>query len=88
MHTALARAYLALGDLARAEREVQTALEFSERQLERGHEGWARLAAAGIACRRGDPAATARHLDRARTIAEELALRPLLARCQALASRL
>jgi tetratricopeptide (TPR) repeat protein len=88
MHTALARAYLELGDLERAERAVQTALGFSERQLERGCEGWARLAAAKIAHRRDDPAAAARHLGRAQAIAEELGLRALLEQCRAAGQRL
>jgi class 3 adenylate cyclase/tetratricopeptide (TPR) repeat protein len=88
MHTALARAHLARGDLDRAEREVRTALEFSERQLERGVEGWARLAAAEVARRRDDAAAAASHLGRAQGIAEELGMRPLLEQCRAAAQRL
>jgi tetratricopeptide (TPR) repeat protein len=83
-HTVLARAYLALGDLDQAEAELAQALAFAERNAERGHEGWARLADAEIADRRGDRARAASSLREAQEIAEQLAMRPLLERCRAL----
>ena len=83
-HTVLARAYLALGDLDGAEAELAQALAFAERNGERGHEGWARLAGAEIAARRGDHVRAASLIDEAQDIAEELAIGPLLERCRAL----
>jgi class 3 adenylate cyclase/tetratricopeptide (TPR) repeat protein len=83
-HTVLARAYLALGDLDAAETELGHALAFADRNAERGHEGWARLAGAEIAARRGDRARAASLLAEAQEIAEALAMRPLLERCRAL----
>jgi predicted ATPase/class 3 adenylate cyclase len=83
VHTTLARAFLARGDLDQAEAELTQALAFAERNLERGHEGWARLTAAELAARRGEPALAAARLDEAQDIAEALAMGPLLERCRA-----
>ena len=87
-HTVLGEAYLALSDLERAEASLRTALDFAERQGARGLEGWARLAWAALAQRRGDPAAAATALDAAQEIAEELGMRPLLERCRTLARQI
>jgi predicted ATPase/class 3 adenylate cyclase len=81
-------AYTALGDLARAEAELRGALDYAERQGERGWEGWARLAGARLALRRDDRATAERYLDEAQEIAEELAMRPLLERCREALRRL
>jgi tetratricopeptide (TPR) repeat protein len=83
MHTTLAMAYLALGDLDQAGAELETALEFAGRLGERGSEGWAKLVGADLARTRGDRATAERYVDEAQEIAEELAMRPLLERCRA-----
>jgi tetratricopeptide (TPR) repeat protein len=87
-HTVLTRAYLALGDLDQAEAELAQALGYAERNGERGHEGWARLAGAELAARRGEAARAAALVDEAQDIAESLAMRPLVERCRARLRRL
>jgi class 3 adenylate cyclase/tetratricopeptide (TPR) repeat protein len=87
-HLILAQAHLNLGDLARAEAELETALDFAQRHGERSAEGQIKLTWAELATRRGDRAAAARHLDEAQDIADELGLMVLIERCRALARSL
>ena len=86
--TTVALAHLELGELDQAEQAITTALDFCERQAERGYEAWARCVAGEIAARRGDRATAMQFLDEARNIAEELAMRPLLERCLAAIKRI
>jgi class 3 adenylate cyclase/tetratricopeptide (TPR) repeat protein len=81
-HTILAEAHLAQGDLEQATAALEAALDFAQRNGERGIEGWARLAGGELALRRGDRAAAAQCFDEAQEIAEELAMRPLVERCR------
>jgi tetratricopeptide (TPR) repeat protein len=82
-HTALAMAHLALGDLDQAGADLRRALDFAGRLSERSWEGWAKLTAAELALRRGNPAAAQQAIDEAQEIAEALGMRPLLERCRA-----
>jgi tetratricopeptide (TPR) repeat protein len=87
-NTVLARAHLGLGDLDRTEQTLGIAFEFAERNGERGDEGWARLAAADLALRRGDAALAEQYIDESQEIAEELGMMPLVERCRAMLRRL
>jgi tetratricopeptide (TPR) repeat protein len=83
MNATLAEARLALDDLDGAETALRTALEFAERNGERGQEGWAQLAGGRLALRRSDRSRAEEHVDAAQEIAEELGMMPLLERCRA-----
>jgi len=87
MHTTLGQAHLQLGDFERAETSLRTALELAARQDARGLEGWAQLAWAELAHRRGDRAGASDAVDAAQEIAEQLEMRPLLERCRAFLRR-
>ena len=82
-HTTLVEAHLALGNLGQAAAVLESALDFAQRNGERGTEGWARLTGGELALRRGDRATAARYFDEAQEIAEELGMRPLVERCRA-----
>jgi class 3 adenylate cyclase/tetratricopeptide (TPR) repeat protein len=79
---------LALGDTERARATLREAVARAERHAERGAEGWARLALAGLEAGAGDAAAAAAELDQAEDIAEELGMRPLVERCRVVAKTL
>jgi tetratricopeptide (TPR) repeat protein len=87
MHTTLGLAHLQLGDFERAETSLRRALELAARQDARGLEGWAHLAWAELAHRRGDRAGASSAVDAAQEIAEQLGMRPLLERCRAFLRR-
>src|SRR5687767_1257623 len=83
-HVVIARAAVALGDLARAESAYVTALEIAQTGEERGNEGWAAFAGGALALRRGDRAEGEQRLDEAQEIAEELGMMRLVEHCRAL----
>jgi tetratricopeptide (TPR) repeat protein len=83
-HVVIARAAVALGDLARAESAWATALEIAQTGEERGNEAWAAFAGAALALRRGDRAGGEQRLDEAQEIAEELGMMRLVEHCRAL----
>ena len=83
-HVVIARAAVALGDLARAESAYVTALEIAQSGEERGNEGWAAFAGGALALRRGDRAEGDQRLDEAQEIAEELGMMRLVEHCRAL----
>jgi tetratricopeptide (TPR) repeat protein len=87
-HAVLAAAHLQLGELDRAQAELDTTLELAERHGERGVEGRARLTGAELALARGDRALAEELLDGAQEIAEELGMAPLVERCRAFSRRL
>jgi tetratricopeptide (TPR) repeat protein len=67
------------GHHAQAEALATRALDTARRHGERGHEAWALVVLANVAAARGDSGAAALAQD-ARTLAERLEMRPLLAR--------
>jgi DNA-binding NtrC family response regulator/tetratricopeptide (TPR) repeat protein len=75
----LAEAHRLAGDLERARSAATRALETARRHGERGHEAWALAAIAAVAAARGEPRASALTHE-ARALAEQLEMRPLLAR--------
>jgi tetratricopeptide (TPR) repeat protein len=79
---ALAEAYFRADQIDQAEATAQEALGFAERHHERGYEAWARWLLGEIDLRRGDQAAAVRQIERARSIAAELGMRPLAEQCQ------
>jgi tetratricopeptide (TPR) repeat protein len=78
----LAEAYLRDGQIDQAQATAQEALGFAERHHESAHEAWTRWLLGEIDLRRGDRAAAAGQLERARAIASELGMRPLAEQCQ------
>lgn len=79
----LAEAYFLAGRLVDARPLAEKALRLAAERGERGFEAWARRVVAEIAAE-GDPPAietTAAHYRRARALADELGLRPLVALC-------
>jgi tetratricopeptide (TPR) repeat protein len=79
----LAEANLAGGDTDRAAELGQRSLAVSREYRERGHEAWALRLLGEIASHRGQPAAAPAedYYRQALTIANELGMRPLSARC-------
>jgi tetratricopeptide (TPR) repeat protein len=78
----LAEAYFRAGQLDQAEATAQEALGFAERHHERAYQAWTRWLLGEIDLRRGDRAAAVRQLERARSIAAELGMRPLGEQCE------
>jgi DNA-binding SARP family transcriptional activator len=75
--------FLALGRPGDAEAQAQAAIDLARRFGERGHEAKALCLLAAVRARQDGGGAEARRLYRdARTLAEELGMRPLVARCQ------
>jgi tetratricopeptide (TPR) repeat protein len=81
-HGTLAAAYLALGDLERAEAELGRAAELAEQLGEQGFSAWNKLVEAELATARGDRRAAEAALDEAQEMAEELGMMTLLERCR------
>jgi tetratricopeptide (TPR) repeat protein len=77
----LAEALRATGQLDEAEATAQSALDFAVRQGEKGNEGWTRLVLGEIAADRGKVEEARDHLTYARDLADRLAMKRLIARC-------
>ncbi len=84
----LAEIYLGAGRLDEAEATAREALGFAHRHQERGYEAriWWVLGDVARAC--GDRELARRHWESAESIAQELGMRPLAARCRESLSRL
>jgi hypothetical protein len=83
----IAGAWLAERDLDRADETLTRALEYADRQGERGTRAHLLALRAEVALARGHHAAAETAADEAQEIAEELAMAPLVARCRALLRR-
>jgi ATP/maltotriose-dependent transcriptional regulator MalT len=82
-HATLVAAYLALGDLERADAELGRATELAEELGEQGAGAWIKLAEAELATARGERHAAEAALDEAQETAEALGMMTLLERCRA-----
>jgi tetratricopeptide (TPR) repeat protein len=80
----LAGAWLADGNVDRADDTITTGLEYAERQGERGTRAHLLALRAEVALARGDHREAETAADEAQEIAEELAMAPLVTRCRAL----
>ena len=83
----IAGAWLAEGDLDRADEAIGRGLDYAERQGERGTRAHLLALRAEVALGRGDHAEAEAAADEAQEIAEELAMAPLVARCRTLLRR-
>jgi tetratricopeptide (TPR) repeat protein len=79
---ALAEAYFCAGRIDQARATAEQALGFAERHHERGYEAWTLWLLGEIDLQRAERTAAAGQLERARAIAAELGMRPLVARCE------
>ncbi len=79
----LGEVYRRAGQLDDAETTARTALEFARRHGEMGNEAWIHAMFGDIASDRGEHETARRHFEEARTLAETLGMRPLVASCQA-----
>jgi tetratricopeptide (TPR) repeat protein len=81
-HATLVAAYLALGDLERADAELGRAAALAEELGEQGCGAWIKLVEAELAAARGDRRAAEAALDEAQETAEALGMMTLLERCR------